>query len=125
MCLSCSYPNSYLCYNLDKHLIMQILESGYITTINLKTVETLAETFRRNPEVHIQWLVECSRSSEQGKNLFSLIMLQASLIHNEGIYIVDLWLYGACNIDLIFLHCLSRRYTNHCTHTCFACACSC
>lgn len=74
---------------------MQILESGYITNVNFKTTEALAETFRKNPDVHIEWLVECRRCSEQARSLFLLIILQASVIHNEGMHIYKLGLYIA------------------------------
>ncbi|ONK73498.1 uncharacterized protein A4U43_C04F32240 [Asparagus officinalis] len=77
----------------------KILESGYITNVNFKTTEALAETFRKNPDVHIEWLVECRRCSEQARSLFLLIILQASVIHNEDSCSV-LKLYRACSASL-------------------------
>lgn len=69
---------------------MQVLESGCITSINLKAVEVLAETFRKNPERHIQWLIECSKYNEWAKSLTLLIILQALVIHYKGNHICNL-----------------------------------
>lgn len=93
------YGDSDIVCDLTSSGQAKIFESGYITSINLKTVEALAETFRKYPERHIHWLVECSRCSDRAKGLFFFIILQASVTHNEDSGSV-FKLYQACSTAL-------------------------
>lgn len=63
---------------------MQNLDHGQITTINIRTIQTLAENFAENPPGYIEWLVACSLQSKSAKCFFFFIILQALVTCKEG-----------------------------------------
>ncbi|XP_020693820.1 uncharacterized protein At3g06530 isoform X3 [Dendrobium catenatum] len=56
---------------------LKSLDHGQMTTINIRTIQTLAETFAGNPQGHIEWLVACSMQNKSAKCFFFFIILQA------------------------------------------------
>lgn len=90
------YGCSLIECNPTKFEQMKSLEFSEVTSINMKTIAALAETFVRNPQEHIQWLVECCKHSELAKRLFLFVMLQASVVVNEGSGSI-LKFYQACS----------------------------
>ncbi|KAH0456236.1 hypothetical protein IEQ34_014143 [Dendrobium chrysotoxum] len=56
---------------------LKSLDHGQMTTINIRTIQTLAETFAGNPLGHIEWLVGCSMQNKSAKCFFFFIILQA------------------------------------------------
>ncbi|KAJ1389579.1 U3 small nucleolar RNA-associated protein 10 [Sesbania bispinosa] len=58
--------------------------SGSFSSINLKTINNMAENFMVHPEEHIAWFVESCNDSELSKTLFFLVLLQSLLIKPKG-----------------------------------------
>ncbi|KAL2316770.1 hypothetical protein Fmac_030646 [Flemingia macrophylla] len=54
--------------------------SGSLSSINLKTINNLAENFMVHPEDHIAWFVECCSDLELSKTLFYFVLFQSLLI---------------------------------------------
>ncbi|KAK9142873.1 hypothetical protein Syun_012273 [Stephania yunnanensis] len=52
-------------------------------SINMGTIETMAETFAKCPEEYMLWLIECSNDFELSKTLFFLVMLQSLIFKRE------------------------------------------
>ncbi|RDX79717.1 hypothetical protein CR513_39830, partial [Mucuna pruriens] len=53
---------------------------GSLSSINLKTINNLAESFMVRPEDHIAWFVESCSDLELSKTLFFFVLLQSLLI---------------------------------------------
>ncbi|KAK9102857.1 hypothetical protein Sjap_020111 [Stephania japonica] len=53
------------------------------TSINMRTIETMAETFAKSPEEYLLWLIECSIDFELSKTLFFLVTLQSLIVKRE------------------------------------------
>ncbi|TKY57272.1 U3 small nucleolar RNA-associated protein 10 [Spatholobus suberectus] len=56
------------------------LVPGSLSSINLKTINNMAENFMVHPEDHITWFVESCSDLELSKTLFFFVLLQSLLI---------------------------------------------
>lgn len=63
---------------------MQKLKPSRITSVNMETIEALAETFISDPEHYMPWLVECCNDFELSKTLLLLVIMQSFVIQKEG-----------------------------------------
>ncbi|GFP80107.1 uncharacterized protein at3g06530 [Phtheirospermum japonicum] len=65
---------------LNSPLLMKALQNNLdlarISTVNMKIITKLAETFSSSPEEYMSWLVKCCNSNELSKTLFFLILLK-------------------------------------------------
>ncbi|KAF5939620.1 hypothetical protein HYC85_023879 [Camellia sinensis] len=75
--------------------LMQRLEHGHISSINMDTVRGMAETFSMHPDEHVTWLVECCKFSELSNTFFLLVLLQSFMTSNIDIGQFNA-LYDAC-----------------------------
>lgn len=57
---------------------------GSLSSINLKTINNMAENFMVNPGDHIAWFVESCSDLELSKTLFFFVLLQSLLIKPKG-----------------------------------------
>ncbi|KAL5728414.1 hypothetical protein ACHQM5_001504 [Ranunculus cassubicifolius] len=58
-------------------------ESSISTSVNMTTVQALAEAFSANPEEHMTWLIECANRFALSKTLLLLVILQSFVIQKE------------------------------------------
>ncbi|XP_028799979.1 uncharacterized protein At3g06530 isoform X2 [Neltuma alba] len=58
----------------------ELTVSGSLSSINLKTINIMAENFRIYPEDHITWFVENCSDLELSKTLFFLMLFQALVL---------------------------------------------
>ncbi|XP_057441205.1 uncharacterized protein At3g06530 isoform X2 [Lotus japonicus] len=57
---------------------------GSLSSINLKTINNMAENFMVHSEDHVAWFVESCNDSELSKTLFFFLLLQSLLIKPKG-----------------------------------------
>ncbi|GFY84406.1 ARM repeat superfamily protein [Actinidia rufa] len=63
----------------------KMVEHGHISSINMDTARSLAETFSMHPEEYMPWLVKCCNLSEQSKTFFFLVLLQSFMTPQIGV----------------------------------------
>ncbi|KAF5456234.1 hypothetical protein F2P56_025737 [Juglans regia] len=59
-------------------------QPGNLSSINMKTIASLAETFLMNTEENLAWLVSSSYDFESSKTLFFLMLMQSFMMHNKS-----------------------------------------
>lgn len=62
---------------------VQTSQPGNLSSINMKTITSLAETFLMNPEENLAWLISSSYDFESWKTLFFLMLMQSFMMHNS------------------------------------------
>lgn len=102
---------------------MQTLQPGTLSSINMKTVTSLAETFIMHPEEYMAWLIKIIDDFELSKTLFFLMLMQSFMMQNsmfsiftfncELIYVFfvcpnacdpfSFWTFYACLAHCIFI----------------------
>ncbi|KAF5456237.1 hypothetical protein F2P56_025738 [Juglans regia] len=63
---------------------VQTSQPGNLSSINMKTIASLAETFLMNTEENLAWLVSSSYDFESSKTLFFLMLMQSFMMHNKS-----------------------------------------
>ncbi|KAG7972395.1 hypothetical protein I3843_07G181800 [Carya illinoinensis] len=59
-------------------------QPGNLSSINMKTITSLAETFLMNPEENLAWLISSSYDFESSKTLFFFMLMQSVMMHNKN-----------------------------------------
>lgn len=60
------------------------LQPGTLSSINMKTVTSLAETFIMHPEEYMAWLIKIIEDFELSKTLFFLMLMQSFMMQNKS-----------------------------------------
>jgi U3 small nucleolar RNA-associated protein 10 len=60
-----------------------MLQPGTLSSINMKTVTSLAETFIMHPEEYMAWLIKIIEDFELSKTLFFLMLMQSFMMQNS------------------------------------------
>lgn len=79
---------------------LQASVAGSLPSINLKTINNMAENFTVQPEDHIAWFVDSCSDLELSKTFFFFVLLQSLLIKTNGLYLpfsfwILFFLYGS------------------------------
>ncbi|KAF9617505.1 hypothetical protein IFM89_036709 [Coptis chinensis] len=77
------YVDIYRSYELFSTIKEKKQDPSLSVTVNMKTVEALAEAFSANPEKHLTWLVECYNNIPLSKTLLLLVILQSFVIKEQ------------------------------------------
>lgn len=62
---------------------VQTSQPRNLSSINMKTITSLAETFLMNPEENLAWLISSSYDFESSKTLFFFMLMQSVMMHNS------------------------------------------
>ena len=87
--------------NYEVAFEMQTLQSGTLSSINMKTVTSLAEAFLMHPEEHMAWLNKINDDFQLLKTHLLFMLMQSFIMMKNGVFsfftLIDNWfIYFFC-----------------------------
>lgn len=75
----------YCTVNYEVAFEMQTLQSGTLSSINMKTVTSLAEAFLMHPEEHMAWLNKINDDFQLLKTHLLFMLMQSFIMMKNGV----------------------------------------
>lgn len=72
--------------NYEVAFEMQTLQSGTLSSINMKTVTSLAEAFLMHPEEHMAWLNKINNDFQLLKTHLLFMLMESFIMTKNGVF---------------------------------------